>query len=348
MFVTSISDLCRTKKSLLMRNRWIVACLAGLMVLPVSAGEQKEKQEKEDTKKGEAIITVFSDFHSGFGTANNDRGFDLDRAYIGYQYSLPHGLQLKAVMDFGQSDHVEDYQRIGYVKNAMVSWKHGKWTLNGGLITTTQFKTQEDFWGKRYIMKSFQDQYKFGSSADLAISAAYKFNQCVSADVILANGEGYKRVQVKNGLQYGAGVTLKPAEGLVVRVYGSYNEAAEDGQKGITNLAAFAGYKHKAFSVAAEYNYQTNASYVDNQDQSGVSAYATIRCNKNIALFGRWDYLMSKADWNLDDDGMAGVAGAEFKIGKYIKLAPNFRIWSPKQSGAKNECYAYLNASFSL
>ena len=57
---------------------------------------------------------------------------------------------------------------------------------------------------------------------------------------------------------------------------------------------------------------------------------------------------MSKADWNLDDDGMAGVAGAEFKIGKYIKLAPNFRIWSPKQSGAKNECYAYLNASFSL
>lgn len=331
-----------------MRRQWIIACLAGLMALPVSAGVQGEKRKKEDTKKGKAIITVFSDFHSGFGAANDDRGFDLDRAYIGYQYSLPHGLQLKAVMDFGQSDHVEDYQRIGYIKNAMVSWKHGKWTLNGGLITTTQFKTQEDFWGKRYVMKSFQDQYKFGSSADLAVSAAYEFNQYVSADVILANGEGYKRVQVKNGLQYGAGVTLKPEKGLVVRLYGSYNEASEDGQKGIANMAAFAGYKYKAFSVAVEYNYQTNASYVDNQDQSGVSAYATIRCNKNIALFGRWDCLMSKADWNLDDDGMAGVAGAEFKVGKYIKLAPNFRIWSPKRSGMKNACYAYLNASFSL
>lgn len=117
------------------------------------------------------------------------------------------------------------------------------WTLNAGLISTTQFKLQEDFWGKRYVMKSFQDEYKFGSSADLAFSAAYKFNKVVSADVIVANGEGYKKVQVKDGLQYGAGVTLTPVKGLVVRAYGSYNEAVEDDEKGITNLAAFVGYK---------------------------------------------------------------------------------------------------------
>lgn len=134
-------------------------------------------------------------------------------------------------MDFGQSKEVGDYQRIGYVKNALVTWKHGNWTLNGGLISTTQFKTQEDFWGKRYIMKSFQDEYKFGSSADLAVSAAYRFNKYVSADVILANGEGYKKVQVKDGLQYGAGVSVTPVKGLILRAYGSFNEASEDGQK---------------------------------------------------------------------------------------------------------------------
>lgn len=330
-----------------MINRWIIAGVIGCMALPVSASKKGEK-EKEDSKKGQAIITIFSDFHTGFGTANDDRGFDLDRAYIGYQYSLSHGLQLKAVMDFGQSKEVGDYQRIGYVKNALVTWKHGNWTLNGGLISTTQFKTQEDFWGKRYIMKSFQDEYKFGSSADLAVSAAYRFNKYVSADVILANGEGYKKVQVKDGLQYGAGVSVTPVKGLILRAYGSFNEASEDGQKGITNLAAFAGYKHERFSVAAEYNYQTNASYTDGQDQSGVSAYATIKCNKNIGVFGRWDYLTSKNDWNLSDDGMAGVVGAEFKLGKYIKLAPNFRVWSPKQADLPNRFYGYLNASFSL
>mgnify|MGYP000482450078 CR=1 FL=1 len=62
------------------------------------------------------LLRFFSDAHSGFGTVNHDRGFNLDRAYIGYQYALPHGLQLKAVLDFGQSKDVNDHQRIGYVK----------------------------------------------------------------------------------------------------------------------------------------------------------------------------------------------------------------------------------------
>lgn len=138
---------------------------------------------------------------------------------------------MKAVLDFGQSKDVNDHQRIGYVKNAQITWKQNGWTLNAGLITTTQFKVQEDFWGKRYVMKSFQDEYKFGSSADLGVSVAYKFNKVVSADVIVANGEGYKKVQVKDGLQYGAGVTLTPVEGLTVRAYGSYNESVEEGEK---------------------------------------------------------------------------------------------------------------------
>ena len=170
---------------------------------------------------------------------NDDRGFNLDRAYLGYQYDLSKELQLKVVADFGQSKSVDDHQRIGFVKNAQISWKREKWTLHAGLISTTQFKFQESFWGKRYVMKSFQDEYKFGSSADLAVSAAYDFNDYVSADVILANGEGYKKLQVKDGLQYGAGVTLMPVKNLFIRLYGSYNEASEESGKGITNLASF-------------------------------------------------------------------------------------------------------------
>ena len=228
-----------------------------------------------------------------------------------------------------------------------LAMKNG-WTLNAGLITTTQFKVQEDFWGKRYVMKSFQDEYKFGSSADLGVSVAYKFNKVVSADVIVANGEGYKKVQVKDGLQYGAGVTLTPVEGLTVRAYGSYNESVEEGEKGITNLAAFVGYKHTAFSVAAEYNYQTNTKYVPDCDQDGFSVYASAQLSKKISLFGRWDLLSSEKDWNKDADGMAGMVGAEFKLGKYIKLAPNFRLWSPKTEGGKTASYVYLNASFAI
>ena len=355
MFVTSIPDLCGIKIKvrelivfLMNVMKLIIMGMVGCLLSVPALAENNEVQSKDDQKKGSAIITIFSDFHTGFGNVNDDRGFDLDRAYIGYQYNLPHGLQLKAVMDFGQSDDVGDYQRIGYVKNAMISWESGKWTLNAGLISTTQFKLQEDFWGKRYVMKSFQDEYKFGSSADLAVSAAYKFNDVVSADVILTNGEGYKKVQVKDGLQYGAGVTVTPVKGFVIRAYGSFNEAPEDNLEDITNVAAFVGYKNSRFSVAAEYNWQSNAKNVKDQDQSGVSAYASVQFNKNIGMFGRWDYLDSKHDWNNASDGMAGILGAEFKLGKYIKLAPNFRIWSPKADGVDKSGYFYLNASFAL
>lgn len=323
------------------------AFIAGLLGC-VAMTAHAEDSNKEETPKGKAIITIFSDIHSGFGHVNDDRGFNLDRAYLGYQYDLSKELQLKVVADFGQSKSVDDHQRIGFVKNAQISWKREKWTLHAGLISTTQFKFQESFWGKRYVMKSFQDEYKFGSSADLAVSAAYDFNDYVSADVILANGEGYKKLQVKDGLQYGAGVTLMPVKNLFIRLYGSYNEASEESGKGITNLASFIGYKHKSFSLAAEYNYQKNASYADGQDQSGVSAYATVNLSKKVGVFGRWDYLTSKNKWNEENDGMAGLVGAEFRLGKCIKLSPNFRIWSPKAGSMPNSYYAYLNASFSL
>ena len=95
-------------------------------------------------------------------------------------------------------------------------------------------------------------------------------------------------------------------------------------------------------------NYQKNASYTDGQDQSGVSAYATVNLSKKVGVFGRWDYLTSKNKWNEENDGMAGLVGAEFRLGKYIKLSPNFRIWSPKAGSMPNSYYAYLNASFSL
>lgn len=130
-------------------------------------------QDAQSEPKGQAIIQVFGNFHTGFGSSRNDRGFELDRSYLGYQYSLSKGLSIKGVMDIGKSNAVNDYHRIAYIKNAMVSWKIGKLTLNGGLISTTQFNMQEKFWGYRYILKSFQDQYKFGSSADLGISASY-------------------------------------------------------------------------------------------------------------------------------------------------------------------------------
>lgn len=318
----------------------LVAMLACLFV-PAMAQSKESKEEV----KGKAIVQVFGNFHTGFGKENDQRGFELERSYLGYQYDFNDGLSMKAVMDIGQSSEVNDYHRIAYIKNAMVTWKKGNFTLNGGLISTTQFNMQEKFWGNRYIMKSFQDLYKFGSSADLGVSASYSCAPWISMDAIIVNGEGYKKVQVNDGLLYGLGVTLQPNKGLTFRVYGGFNEASEDGKKNTYNEAIFLGYENQTYSVGGEYGLMQNASNVENKDQKGISFYGNINLNSKVSLYVRYDELFSKDDWNIKDE-QAIITGVQFKLGKYVKLAPNFRMVMPRAEGQANKYSAYISCYF--
>ena len=319
--------------------------MAGIMLACTGITAQAQDAKTEEPK-GKAIVQVFGNFHSGFGAENHDRGFELERSYLGYEYKLNKGLSVKGVMDIGKSNDVSDYQRIAYIKNAMVSWKTGNLTLNGGLISTTQFNFQEKFWGYRYIMKSFQDQYKFGNSADLGISLAYKFANWLSADAIIVNGEGYKKVQKNDGLNYGLGATLTPVKGLQVRMYGGFNETSEQGKKNIVNMATFIGYKADKFSIGAEYNKMWNTSYKEGQDQYGYSVFASAKLNKKTDVYARLDDLCSNNDWNKAKDEQTAILGAQFKLGKYVKIAPNFRMSMPKADGADNAYSAYINCYF--
>lgn len=326
--------------------------LAGLVACSCIAAKGQDAAKKEP--KGKAIVQVFGNFHTGFGQQNDNRGFELDRSYLGYQYSLGKGLTIKGVMDIGKSSDVDDYQRIAYIKNAMVTWKTGKLTLNGGLISTTQFNMVEKFWGYRYIYKSFQDQYKFGSSADLGLSASYAFTPWLQTDAIIVNGEGYKKVQKNDGLAYGLGATLTPLKGLSVRLYAGMNEGVDkSGDSGANNsstntynYSAFLGYKTKDFSIGAEYNIMQNAGNKEDADQYGVSVYGALKASKTTDAFVRYDNLSSKDDWNEAKDEQAIIAGAQFKLGEYVKIAPNFRMTMPKADGADEKYSAYVSCYF--
>lgn len=305
-------------------------------------------QAQEKNSKGKAIIQVFGNFHTGFGHDNDDRGFELDRSYLGYQYNLGKGLEIKGVMDVGQSDDVNDYHRIAYIKNAQISWKTGKLTLNGGLISTTQFNMQEKFWGYRYIMKSFQDLYKFGNSADLGISASYQLANWITADVLIANGEGYKKIQKKDGLLYGLGATLTPVKGWFFRVYYGLNEGTGDGMENKQNLATFIGYKRNNFSIGAEYNLYQNDGNKKDADLYGFSIYGSARLNTTTDVYLRYDNLSSKDNWNEAKDQEALIAGLQFQLGKYVKIAPNFRMNKPAMKGNENRYMGYISCYFGL
>ena len=90
-----------------MRTKLILATL--FLTFIGIAAQAQEPQPSEP--KGKAIVQVFANFHTGFGAENDDRGFELDRSYLGYEYQLTKGLSVKGVMDIGQSKSVDDYHR---------------------------------------------------------------------------------------------------------------------------------------------------------------------------------------------------------------------------------------------
>lgn len=315
------------------KMKFIVASIVACVGITAQAQEAKAAEPK-----GKAIVQVFSNFNADFSKDAESMGFELERSYLGYEYKLDGGLTVKGVMDIGKSSDVSDCQRMAYIKNAMLSWKTGNLTLNGGLISTTQFNFQEKFWGYRYVMKSFQDLYKFGSSADLGISAAYKATDWLSADAIIVNGEGYKKVQKGTGLCYGLGATLTPVKGLQVRLYGGLNQGAT-ADANTLNTAAFVGYKAKAFSVGAEYNYMDKAG----SKQSGYSVFTSVKLTDETNLYARWDELFAGNAVSKD----AAILGAQFKVGKYIKVAPNVRMQMDRKAG-NNTYEGYVSCYFGL
>lgn len=317
-----------------------------LIIACMSSFGQEEKKKFQIT--GKPIVTVFANYHAGLGDANKESGFALDRAYLGYQFSLTEKLSGKVVFDMG-STKVDgaDLERVAYIKNAMLSWKTGDFTLDFGLIGLEQFNVQEKFWGYRYIMKSFQDEYKFGSSADMGILGRYKFTKWLSADITISNGEGYKKLNGDNKYRYAVGATLFPVKGLTIRAY--YDLASKssdaDGLKDQQNLAFFAGYKHKLFSLGGEYNQMFNTKSKEDKDQNGFSVYSTVKLAEKFDAFGRYDNLASKDDWS-SADGQRVLIGIQYSPIKQLKIAPNFSTWNPRDG--KSSSFAYLNIEFKL
>lgn len=67
--------------------------MAGLLsCIGITAQAQDTKVEEP---KGKAILQVFTNLHTGFGADNDDRGFELDRSYLGYEHNFGKGLSVK-------------------------------------------------------------------------------------------------------------------------------------------------------------------------------------------------------------------------------------------------------------
>jgi hypothetical protein len=314
-----------------------------LLILGIVTMGFSQESSEEFKPNGKPLALIFTNFNTAFSDGETNPSFGITRAYLGYEYNFSKEFYAKVVLDVGDPK-VGALDRVAYLKNAYVQYNSGKFKAYFGMISTTQFKVSEKIWGYRYIEKSFQDAYKFNSSADFGMNLDYKFNDFISADFSIINGEGYKVVQSDDFVRPGLGITVKPVKGITARVFGDYMGDEVKQQ----SLATFLAYTSDKLVLAAEYNYQKNMDMEDGQDIYGTSFYGTFIPSDAVKIFARFDDLRSKkldgesVAWNLDSDGQMFMTGLEFSPVKGVKVAPNYRLWSTAND-SPNTSYLYLN-----
>jgi hypothetical protein len=333
-----------------MTKRRILHKIAPFLLLSILITWQAFSQENEFKPLGKPFATIFANFHQGiYGDAVDDAAFELARGYIGYEYTFSPNLYSKINLDIGSPNDLSPYsalRRYAYFKNAFLRYTEKKLAIDFGLINLQQFNLQEQIWERRYLMKCFADEYRLGSSADLGMSAEYKFNERITADFTVMNGEGYNNIQTDGIFKYGLGSTIVFLRNLTTRAYFdfSHDEITE------SSLTVFCSFDHnKKWNMAGEFILKNNFDWKKDHNLYGVSLFGKYNITGKYQLFARYDWLGSNIlegnenPWHLVDDGTALVAGLQYTPIKNIKVALNYHDWCPWAANLNGIGYVYLN-----
>jgi hypothetical protein len=300
-----------------------------------------------DPPPGKVSAKIYTHFNYSLD-GESSTAFEVRRAYFGYSRDLDDNFSAAVKLDIGSIDDQSEFaliRRYAYFKNAYMSYRKGNIRTWFGLMDMLQFKVQEKFWGYRYLYKSFMDEYRFGSSADLGAGIQYSPSKRVSADLILSNGEGYKNLQFDKIYRLGMGLTLKPLERLTLRAYYTVHTSEI---KEMT-LSGFAGYDMDKMRIGAEYNHQLNYRFNEGYNRYGYSVYSTYVISHKWEIFGRYDHLYSnilpeqEIPWNLANDGSAVIGGVQFTPIRYVHLALNYQDWVEYAENGGSEPFIYFN-----
>lgn len=328
-----------------------------LGVLLVSIASFSQNLNKEFNPSGDVQFKVFWNYHADLSeNATQKSAFELKRAYLGYKYNFSEAISAKVTLDVGDNSGGSAY--TAYLKTAQLDWKvASSIKLSMGLIGMKQFNDQEKFWGYRYVFKSFQDQNGYGSSADLGVSAEFKLSKNLKANFLIANGEGYKKLQDEDGKQkVGGSLIFTPVKGLTTKIYADSQPSIDS--DAITTISLFAGYKSSNWRFGAEYNKLNNgkkySSPAEDHNLDGLSFYSTYIINDKVEIFGRFDQLSSNTlsgaseAWNISKDGNQIIGGIQYLPVKGLSFSLNYQGFSFDNDLLGNKSLVFLNAEFKL
>lgn len=304
---------------------------------------------------GKPILRIFSNFHQGISSEVTDQtAFEILRAYLGYEHTYSENWSARVILDIGSPDDLSQYsliRRYAYFKNAFLSYQTDRFKTNIGLIDMHHIDFPERYWNHRYVLKEFQDQYKFGPKSDIGIMATYKITKKTEIDAFVVNGEGSQNLQRDDTYRFGGGVSFKPVSKLALRMHYDVTPKQNIQQ----NFSLFAGYRaDQKYTLGLLGVYKHNADFTENRKLYGISIFGMYAMNDRWEIFLRHDRMSSNipADytvpWNLSRDGSSITGGIQYRATDFLRLALNYQDWySAAQNGPDNS-WIYLNLEVSL
>ena len=311
----------------------------------------------QDTNKGDIFSTIFWNYNADLSSdASKKNSFEVKRVYLGYKFKIDDKISAKVTFDIGKNSAGSDY--TAFLKTAQIDWSlKNNFKLSFGMIGNKQFKYQESIWGYRYMYKTFQDENKFGSSADLGVNGEIKVSENLKMNLFMLNGEGYKNAQDDDGyMKFGGNLIYEITNGLSLKLY--YDSEPGNDEFNVTNVGYFIGYDKNKTRVGLEYNKINNAkSYnspsLDN-NLSGFSGYISQNFSENSSVFFRYDSLESNIvsgssePWNSGEDGKLMIFGYEYVVTKGFKLNLNYRNYNYNDNSINNKSMVFINAEIKI
>ena len=311
----------------------------------------------QDTNKGDIFSTIFWNYNTDLSSeASKKNSFEVKRVYLGYKFKIDDKISAKVTFDIGKNSAGSDY--TAFLKTAQIDLSlKDNFKLSFGMIGNKQFKYQESIWGYRYLYKTFQDENKFGSSADLGVNGEIKVSENLKMNLFMLNGEGYKNIQDDDGyMKIGGNLIYEISNGLSLKLY--YDSEPGNDEFNVTNVGYFIGYDKNKTRVGLEYNKINNAkSYnspsLDN-NLSGFSGYISQNFSENSSLFFRYDSLESNIvsgssePWNSGKDGKLMILGYEHVVTKGFKLNLNYRNYNYTDNSINNKSMVFINAEIKI
>jgi len=307
--------------------------------------------------KGKVSTRVYWNFNKDFTKdAPRKNAFEIKRAYFGYEYRINDNISSKVTFDVGKNSSGSDH--TAFLKIAQLDWKiKNNLKLSIGMIGNKQFKFQESIWGYRYMYKTFQDENKFGSSADLGVNAEIKISEKINLNLFALNGEGYKNVQDDNGfIKIGGNLIYEFDNGFSAKIY--YDSQPSIENFNLVNTGYFIGYEKEKTRIGLEYNEMLNGkTYKDpskDHSLSGFSGYISQTLFKNATIFFRYDSLGSNIlsgssePWNSREDSKLMIFGYEYVVIKGFKLNLNYRNYNYNDNSINNKSMVFINAEIKI